>query len=70
VLPESSGFDVARSLKSSPALTDVPIILMTGYPYMAQYMGDLNVRVLFKPLSANSIVEAVLQALQPTRRAA
>ena len=51
-------------------MTDVPIILMTGYPYMAEYMGDLNLKLIFKPLSANSIVEAVLQALQPTSRAA
>jgi CheY-like chemotaxis protein len=70
VLPETSGFDVARSLKRLPMLTDVPIILMTGYPYMPQYMGDLDLRVMFKPLSANSIIQAVLQALQPTRRAA
>jgi CheY-like chemotaxis protein len=70
VLPESSGFDVARTLKNLPTMTDVPVILMTGYPYMAQYMGDLNLRLIFKPLSANSIVEAVLQALQPKRHAA
>jgi CheY-like chemotaxis protein len=70
VLPESSGFEVARSLKNLPTMTDVPVILMTGYPYMAQYVGDLNLRLIFKPLSANSIIQAVLQALQPTRRAA
>ena len=70
VLPDTSGFNVARSLRSLPTMTDVPIILMTGYPYMAEYMGDLNLKLIFKPLSANSIVEAVLQALQPTSRAA
>lgn len=70
VLPDTSGFNVARSLRSLPTMTDVPIILMTGYPYMAEYMGALNLKLIFKPLSANSIVEAVLQALQPTSRAA
>jgi len=70
ILPESSGLDVARTLKNLPTMTDAPVILMTGYPYMTQYMGDLNLKLLFKPLSANSIIQAVLQALQPTRRAA
>lgn len=68
VLPDAVGFETAKRLNEQPATRDVPIILMTGYTYMRDFVRDPKWKLLLKPLTAQGIVEAVMQAL-PARKA-
>lgn len=70
MLPDAVGFDTARQLAELPGLKDVPTIFITGFPYMKEQMGEPRRKILLKPLSASTIVETVLDALNPNRRAA
>jgi CheY-like chemotaxis protein len=64
VLPDASGFETARTLNEDPLTIGVPVVLMTGYPYMSQYVAQSKWKLLVKPITANSVVETVACALQ------
>src|ERR1043166_505743 len=34
ILPDALGFETAKALNQHPATSDIPVVLMTGYPYM------------------------------------
>jgi len=70
MLPDAIGFETARALNEHPFTKGVPVILITGYSYMQQSVPNSKWNFLLKPLSANGIVEAVMQALESTKRAA
>jgi CheY-like chemotaxis protein len=64
ILPDALGFETAKALRAHPATRDVPVIFMTGYPYLRQYPGMENADVLLKPFSMQAIVEVIKQAIE------
>lgn len=64
VLPDISGARAAEAIRDLPAMEGVPIIYMTGYPYMAECLLDRKAPVLYKPFSASAVVERVMQSLE------
>lgn len=63
ILPDAVGFDTARALKCDPRTSDVPVVFMTGFPYMTQFDAEGKSPVLLKPFSMAGIVEVVREAL-------
>jgi CheY-like chemotaxis protein len=63
VLPDAAGYETARTLNEDPLTNGVPVVLMTGYPYLSQYVSESKWKLLLKPLSANSVIETVTCAL-------
>jgi DNA-binding response OmpR family regulator len=63
VLPDALGFDTAKALSENEATRDVPVIFITGYPYLRQYSGLENCSILVKPFSMNAVIGAVREAL-------
>jgi CheY-like chemotaxis protein len=55
------GFDTAKALRGYPTTSDVPIIFITGYPYMQQHQQP-GMKVLLKPFSMTVLVNAVKEA--------
>jgi CheY-like chemotaxis protein len=70
ILPDAVGFDTARQLDQLPGMRQVPILFITGFPYMQDQMGDPKRKILLKPMTADKIVGAVMEALNTDRRAA
>ena len=70
VLPDAIGFETAQALNEHALTRGVPVILITGYTYMQELAPNPKWKFLLKPLSANGIVEAVMQALESAKRAA
>lgn len=70
MLPDSLGFETAKALSQHPSTASVPIVLMTGYPYMRRFETNANWRWLLKPFSMSTLVEAVKEALNSTPRPA
>jgi CheY-like chemotaxis protein len=70
VLPDAMGSQTAVALNSMPGFEDVPVILMTGYPSIENYLGPSKRKLLLKPFSADTIVEAVKQALESKKAGA
>ena len=64
ILPDALGFDTVKALNQNPATSDVPCVLMTGYPYMRQVVTGPNYKLLLKPFSMNEIVDVVAHALR------
>jgi CheY-like chemotaxis protein len=71
MLPDSLGFETPpRPLSQHPSTASVPIILMTGYPYMQQFGSNPKWKLVLKPYSMSAPVEAVTEALNSTPRPA
>lgn len=70
MLPDSLGFDTAKALNRHPSTATVPIVLMTGYPYMRRFESNPNWKLLLKPFSMSTVVEAVKEALNSAPRMA
>lgn len=70
MLPDSLGFETGRALSQHPFTSAVPIVLMTGYPYMQQFASNPRWKLLLKPFSMSTMVEAVQDALNSLPRAA
>ena len=63
VLPDALGFETAKAINAHPATQDVPVVFMTGYPYLRAYSGMENCSLLLKPFTMQAIVDAVKEAL-------
>jgi len=63
VLPDALGFETAKALKAHPATCDVPVVFVTGYPYLKQYSGLENCSLLVKPFTMHALIDAVNKAL-------
>ena len=70
VLPDALGFHTAKTFNELPATRGVPVILVTGYAYMRDFVPDSKWRLLLKPLSSQAVIEAVTHALATTKQAA
>jgi DNA-binding response OmpR family regulator len=64
VLPDALGFETAKALNAHPATRGVPVIFMTGYPYLRNYSGMEKCSLLTKPFTMQALVEAVKEALE------
>ena len=63
ILPDALGFETAKVLSQHPETAPIPVVLMTGFPYMRHYRLDQSVKLLMKPFSMQSVVAAVKEAL-------
>jgi CheY-like chemotaxis protein len=61
MLPVIDGYGVLRAIRQSPALADVPVVLMNSFPPKAG-AGDWQ-GFLRKPFSLGSLLAAVRQAV-------
>jgi DNA-binding response OmpR family regulator len=68
ILPDALGFETAKALNQHPATSEVPVVLMTGYPYMRAQGAGTQWRLLSKPFSMNSMVQTVATALRSAAR--
>jgi two-component system, sensor histidine kinase and response regulator len=64
VLPDALGFEAARTLNDNPATSNIPVVLMTGYPYMRSNGVSAQWRLLSKPFSMNSMLHTVAGVLR------
>ncbi len=64
ILPDALGFETARALNDHPATSNIPVVLMTGYPYMRGNGASSQWRLLSKPFSMNSMLHTVAGALR------
>jgi DNA-binding response OmpR family regulator len=64
ILPDALGFEAARQLNDHPATSNVPVVLMTGYPYMRSHGASAQWRLLSKPFSMNSMLHTVAAVLR------
>ena len=63
ILPDAMGSDTVLKLRQEPTLQNIPIIIVTGYPYLQQHAQHLNCALLTKPFSMNEIVEKAREAV-------
>ena len=59
VLPDAAGFDTVNALRAHPATSHVPVVLMTGYPYVTRYEGEGKCLLLLKPFSLETLEDVV-----------
>lgn len=64
ILPDALGFETARALNLHPVTCTVPVVLMTGYPYMRTNGPSAQWRLLSKPFSMNNMVHTVVNVLR------
>lgn len=64
ILPDALGFETAKTLNQHPVTSDIPVVLMTGYPYMRTHGASAQWRLLSKPFSMNSMVQTVASVLR------
>ncbi|WP_153067230.1 response regulator [Steroidobacter cummioxidans] len=63
-MPEHSGVDIARLLRSHPEFSDIPIIALTATPPRDDETISLFHTVLEKPCAAEDLKRALTDALQ------
>ena len=64
ILPDAVGFETARALNENPVTSAVPVVLMTGYPYMRTHGAGAQWRLLSKPFTMNNMVHTVVSVLR------
>ena len=70
MLPDSLGFETAKALSQYPSTQHVPIIFITGYPYMEEYSVNPNWKLLLKPFSMSTLVNTVKESIASATPAA
>jgi len=66
-MPDHSGVDIARLLRSHPEFGDTPIIALTATPPRDDETISLFHAVLEKPCAADDLKRALTEALQSRR---
>lgn len=69
LLPDISGYEIFKTLKQDPKLTDIPFIFQSGLS--AQENSTLqninkDIKILHKPYKQNDLLEAINEALANT----
>jgi DNA-binding response OmpR family regulator len=67
VLPRMSGREVCHELKARPAMSHIPIIVVSGHDVSDLDEADFAC-VLRKPLNPEALVDAVRQCTAPSSR--
>ena len=66
LMPQTSGWDFLKHLRSEPALKSLPVIVITGAdPGESEQLADI---VLQKPIDPVQLAETVRARLRPTPR--
>jgi DNA-binding NarL/FixJ family response regulator len=71
IMPNMSGFEACRQLKSNPLLADVPVIFMTGLsdtPSIVEGLDSGGVDFLTKPINAEELIARMRVHLHNARR--
>ena len=64
LMPSVSGLEAARHLRDLPETSDIPIVLMSGTPAVAEQAAQLGTAgYLKKPFELDDLLAAVQQAL-------
>jgi DNA-binding response OmpR family regulator len=63
ILPDSDGIETAKALKVSPTTSNIPVVLMTGYPYMQRYNTG-QWKLLLKPFSLKELLDTIRATLK------
>lgn len=63
MLPDALGFQTAKALGEYPSTSHIPIIFITGYPYMEQTSANPRWKTLLKPFSMRTMVDAVNESI-------
>jgi CheY-like chemotaxis protein len=64
IMPSVSGVETARHLQDLPETSDIPIVLMSGAPDVAEQAAQLGAAgYLTKPFELDDLLAAVQQAL-------
>ena len=63
ILPDALGFETAKVLSQHPETAKIPVVMMTGFPYMRHYRMDPSIKLLLKPFSMQSVVAVIKEAL-------
>jgi CheY-like chemotaxis protein len=64
LMPSVSGVEAARHLRDLPETSDIPIVLMSGTPDVAEHAAQLGAAgYLKKPFELDDLLAAVQQAL-------
>lgn len=63
ILPDTMGTETVLKLRQDPMLQNIPIIIVTGYPYLQPHAQHLNCTLLTKPFSMTDIVEKAREAV-------
>jgi CheY-like chemotaxis protein len=61
MMPHVSGIDLARQLRSNPATTTIPLLLMSAA--MPQHISDMFAAVIHKPFALDTVIELVREFL-------
>lgn len=64
ILPDGLGSELARQLKQRNETKDVPVIFVTGYPYLETVLPNFKATLVTKPFSMTKMIELVHRALE------
>jgi CheY-like chemotaxis protein len=60
MMPGMNGFELSATMHADPALTAIPVVVLTGAPLLAQQRRDeLHAEVLPKPIELETLVSTV-----------
>jgi CheY-like chemotaxis protein len=60
MMPRMSGFELRAVMKSDPALSDIPVVVLTGAGALAsRRAGELDAEILMKPIELGDLLEVV-----------
>jgi CheY-like chemotaxis protein len=60
MMPHMSGFELRSAMKADPALSSIPVVIVTGAgPLADRRARELDVEILTKPLEVRDLLEAV-----------
>lgn len=64
MIPLQCGTEVARLIRTEPALASVPIIALSASPWLVINPDPLFTSVLTKPCPLSNLIDAITQAVQ------
>ena len=62
---ETGGLDVLNYIRSEPRLSESKVVVISGYPRLAEDIGEAADFVLMKPIDMRQITELVLRQARP-----
>jgi CheY-like chemotaxis protein len=73
-LTDTSGFEIHRALKMEPAFAGIPILFVSGVvldeDLVRARVGDPRARLLMKPVSSETLISAISEAILSSKLSA